>query len=76
MGRKPWKKAFGILKSAFIFASILRLFDHFKKIIIEINTSDYTLRVVLSQKGPDRKFHPVAFYSQKTYTGKDKLRNL
>ena len=59
------EKAFGILKSAFIFAPILRLFNPFKKIVIEINTSDYALRVILSQKGPNGKFHLIAFYSQK-----------
>ena len=42
------EKTFGTLKSAFIFTPILRLFNPFRKIIIEINTSDYTLGVVLS----------------------------
>ena len=41
------EKTFGTLKSAFIFAFILRLFDPFKKIVIEINTSDYILTVIL-----------------------------
>ena len=41
------EKAFGILKSAFIFTPILRLFNPFRKIVIEINASDYALRVVL-----------------------------
>ena len=57
------EKAFGILKSAFVFTPILRLFNPFRKIVIEINTSDYTLRVILSQKGLNKKFHSVAFYS-------------
>ena len=42
------EKAFGILKSVFTFAPVLYLFDPFKKIVIEINASDYALRVVLS----------------------------
>ena len=42
------EKAFGILKSAFVFAPILRLFNPFRKIVIEINASDYALRVILS----------------------------
>ena len=42
------EKAFGTLKSAFIFTPILHLFDPFKKIVIKINTSDYALRVILS----------------------------
>ena len=42
------EKAFGILKSAFVFAPILRLFNPSRKIVIEINASDYALRVILS----------------------------
>ena len=42
------EKTFGTLKSAFISAPVLRLFDPFKKIVIEINASDYALGVILS----------------------------
>ena len=42
------EKAFGTLKSAFISAPILRLFNPFRKIIIEINTFNYALRVIFS----------------------------
>ena len=42
------EKTFETLKSAFTSAPVLRLFDPFKKIVIEINTSDYALRVILS----------------------------
>ena len=42
------EKAFGILKSAFISAPVLRLFDPFKKIIIEINAFNYALGVIFS----------------------------
>ena len=42
------EKAFGILKSVFISAPVLHLFDPFKKIVIEINASDYALGVILS----------------------------
>ena len=42
------EKAFGILKSVFTFSPVLRLFNPFKKIVIEINTSDYTLGVIFS----------------------------
>ena len=42
------EKAFGILKSVFTFALILRLIDPFKRILIKINASDYALRVILS----------------------------
>ena len=41
------EKAFGILKSAFIFTPVLCLFNPFKKIVIEINAFDYALRVIL-----------------------------
>ena len=57
------EKAFGILKSAFVFTPVLRLFNPFKKIIIEINTFNYALRAILSQKGLNKKFYPIAFYS-------------
>ena len=57
------EKAFGTLKSAFISALILRLFNPSRKIVIKINTFNYTLRVILSQKGLNKKFHPIAFYS-------------
>ena len=59
------EKAFGTLKSAFIFTLILRLFNPFRKIIIEINAFDYALGAILSQKGLNKKFHLIAFYSQK-----------
>ena len=42
------EKVFRILKSAFISVLILRLFNPFKKIIIEINASDYALRAIFS----------------------------
>ena len=42
------EKAFGILKSVFTSAPVLYLFDPFKRIVIEINTSDYALKVFLS----------------------------
>ena len=41
------EKVFKTLKSAFVFAPILYLFNPFKKIIIKINTFNYTLRVIL-----------------------------
>ena len=57
------EKVFGTLKFVFIFVPVLRLFNPFKKIVIKINVFDYALRVVFSQKGLNRKFHPVTFYS-------------
>ena len=57
------EKAFGTLKSVFTFTPVLRLFNPFKKIVIEINTFDYALKAVFSEKSLNKKFHPVAFYS-------------
>ena len=57
------EKAFRTLKSVFIFAPVLRLFNPFKKIVIEINASDYALGVILFQKGLNKKFHLITFYS-------------
>ena len=57
------EKAFGTLKFIFTSAPVLYLFNPSKKIVIEINASNYALRVILSQKGLNKKFHPVAFYS-------------
>ena len=57
------EKAFRTLKSTFISILILHLFNPFKKIIIEINASNYALRVILSQKGLNKKFYLIAFYS-------------
>ena len=59
------EKAFGTLKSAFVSAPILRLFNPSRKIVIKTNASNYALRAILSQKNPNKKFHPIAFYSQK-----------
>ena len=42
------EKAFGTLKSAFIFIPVLHLFNPSRKIIIKINTFDYALKVILS----------------------------
>ena len=41
------EKAFGTLKSAFIFTLVLCLFNPFRKIVIKINTSNYALRIIL-----------------------------
>ena len=42
------EKAFETLKSAFVSTPILRLFNPFRKIVIKINTFDYTLGVIFS----------------------------
>jgi hypothetical protein len=38
--------------------------DPSQRFILETDTSDYAYRVVLSQKGDDGHFHPIAFYSK------------
>ena len=41
------EKAFGTLKSVFTFTPVLRLFNPFRKIVIEINAFNYALKVIL-----------------------------
>ena len=42
------EKAFKTLKSTFISAFVFHLFNFFRKIVIEINTFNYTLRAIFS----------------------------
>ena len=41
------------------------MFDPTKPIMLETDASNLALGAVISQQRPDRKWHPVAFYSQK-----------
>jgi hypothetical protein len=43
---------------------VLRHADPTKRFVLETDASDYAYGAVLSQKGEDGKFHPVAFYSK------------
>ena len=59
------RQAFEELKSRFIVAPILILFDLEKEVVVETNASNYTLGGIISQKELDGKLHLVAFYSRK-----------
>ena len=73
---KEWKwdkimeKAFGTLKSVFIFILVLYLFDPFKKIVIEINTFNYALRVIFFKKALIRNSTPLPFIPKNLYRWK------
>ena len=54
--------AFEILKKAFTSAPILAHVDPEKPFIIEADASDFALGSILSQRGNDKKLHPVAFH--------------
>jgi hypothetical protein len=57
--------AFDELKRRFTTTPILGHFDPKKVCLVETDTSDFTLRVVLSQRGDDGRLHPVVFHSRK-----------
>ena len=58
------QEAFDLLKRSIASAPILTHFNRSKEAILEINSSDYVNRGVLSQYGDDGILHPVAFYSK------------
>jgi hypothetical protein len=58
------QSAFDELKQRICESLVLRHADPARKFILETDASDYAYRAVLSQKGDDRRFHPVAFYSK------------
>ena len=53
-----------MLKERITAEPVLRQPNLTKQFEIEVNSSGFTRGVVLLQKGPDNKKHPVAFYSQ------------
>jgi len=65
----PWKfdsscrDAFNSLKKAFISAPILTHWIPDAQLIVETDTSDYTLAAILSIVNEDNEVHPVAFHS-------------
>jgi len=69
--KKEWEwnqqagKAFRELKQRFTTAPILAHFDATKPVIIEIDTSDFAIGAVLSQRDEEGRLHPVAFHSRK-----------
>ncbi len=71
LGKKDWKltpemkRSFTTLKKAFLSAPVLQHFDPEQVAIVETDASDFAVGAVLSQKGTDKKLHPVAFHSRK-----------
>jgi len=59
------EKTFEDQKFAFMTSPILIHLDFSKPYYIDIDASDFALRVVLSQMGEGKNLHPVAFYSRK-----------
>src|SRR3979411_2375608 len=59
------QSAFETLKLAFTKAPVLAYFDPGRVVYIDTDASDFGLGSVMSQKGGDGRFHPVAFHSQK-----------
>jgi len=58
-------EALNELKKWFTTAPILAHFGTQRPVIIETDTSDFALEVVLSQKDGKNRLHPVAFHSRK-----------
>jgi hypothetical protein len=58
-------KAFEDLKAKFTTAPILTIFDPEKETTVEADASDFTIGTTISQKHPDGKRRPTAFYSRK-----------
>ena len=61
----PCQNAFETLKKAFTEAPILAHFWPDRAKMIETDASDLAKGGILSQHEPDKKWHPVAFYSKK-----------
>jgi hypothetical protein len=62
---KAQKQAFLNLKSQFTKAPMLQMFNPELETFVETDASDFALGACLSQKQPDGKRRPVAFYSRK-----------
>jgi len=58
-------KSFLYLKNALISAPILKYFDPNKKIVIEVDASDFAVGGILSQINVNNIMHPVAYFSRK-----------
>ena len=59
------QEAFRKAKEAVTEEPVLAQFDAEKEMIVETDTSDYTIGMSMTQPGPDGKPRPVAFHSQK-----------
>ena len=58
------EKVFRELKEQFTKEPVLAAPDLDKKLRVEVDASDYAMRGVLSMKGEDRRWRPVAFLSK------------
>jgi len=61
---KEQKKAFEKLKVVFTTEPVLAILDIDREIRVKADASDYTTGGVLSTKGKDGKWRPVAFISK------------
>ena len=67
----PWtwswrcQQAFDDLKERFTTAPILAHFHHQRRKMMETDASDLAKGGILSQLEPDKRWHPLAFYSKK-----------
>ena len=59
------EKAFQALKDAFLSDTVLMNFDPEKKIVVEVDASDWVVGGVLSQYDDEGTLRPVAFFSKK-----------
>ena len=59
------QSAFDTLKKRFMEAPILATFDPERQIVLEIDVSDYTIGIYISQPDENERLRPVAFYSKK-----------
>jgi hypothetical protein len=57
--------AFQSLKASFIIAPLLIHVDPSKPFVLEMDTSNFTIGVVLSQLGENNLLHPFGFLSHK-----------
>jgi hypothetical protein len=63
------KYVFKTLKAVFIFARILRYFDHRLPMAIDLDTSNFVIRAILL-KLENGNLKPMAFHSRKMYKAK------
>src|SRR3979490_2002166 len=64
---KDCQKSFDYLKAAFTSAPILAHWEPDRILVMETNTSDYTLAAILSSIDLEGEIHPITFHSQ-TFT--------
>jgi len=59
------KDAIQALKVAFTSTPVFKHYNPMLLVEIKPDASNYALGLVISQRGPDRKLYPIAFYSRK-----------